>query len=261
MRRLSFKKFWEATDIFGFEREKTIEHPDDSLFTKPIEQFNIEEMMDLLKGKSLGAVNAEVTFPNVIQWGFLPGSVKLECDPGYRFSIKKLGIDKQGNHRWVTSKMFQLNRNGFGGYEDSVAQEVFEHIEKVAKSMIDAAPEDYKDLDNLVHNIYSKLKRTAKDIFIPEGIKKLHDDCYIVNFGVRAHGLEARNQQRVEQNQTMVVYDRSQGTIRILNYNLLSGTGRQHEFKTGLPEFEAYFFPSQSRDDISEVIATRMKYY
>jgi hypothetical protein len=249
------------TDIFGFDRKKEEENPNDSLLTNPIDQFDIELMMEFLAKKKIGTQKGEVGFHNVIQWGNQPGSVKLEVDTGYRFNIKKLGIDKQGNPRWVTKKLFQLNRQGYGGYEDSVAQEVFEQLEQAGADMIEAAPEDYKDLDNLVHNIYSKLKRTAKHIFIPEGIRKLHDDAYIIKFGVKGSGLEARDQHRVEQNQTLVSYDRQQGTIRITNYNLLSKTGGAHEFKINQNDFDAYFFPSQSRDEISEVVAVKMKFY
>lgn len=248
-------------DIFGFDREKNEESPSDSLLNNPIDQFDVELMLDFLTEKRVADMKGKIMFPNVIQWGNQPGSVKLEVDPGYRFNIKKLGVDKQGNPRWVTKKMFQLNRQGYGGYEDSVAQEVFEQIKKAGEGMIESAPEEYKDLDNLVHNIYSKLKRSAKSIFIPEGVRKLHDDAYIIKLGVKGSGLEARNQQRVEQNQTLVTYDRQQGTIRITNYNLLSPTGGSHEFKINQNDLDCYFFPSQSRDEISEVVAVRMKYY
>lgn len=261
MARLKFRKFIEATDIFGFERDKKDETGTDSLLNSPITQFDVEEMMEFLRRKKVGTQYGNCPFPNVCQWGKQPGSVKVEVDTGYRFSIKKLGVDKQGNPRWVTKKMFQLNRNGFGGYEDAVAQEVFEQVQRAAETMIEAAPEDYKDLENLVHNIYGKMKRTAKEIFIPEGVKKLHDDAFIIKFGVKASGVEARNHQRVEQNQTLVAYDRSQGTIRITNYNLLSDTGGSHDFKINQNDLDCYFFPTQDRDEISEVVAVRMKYY
>jgi hypothetical protein len=252
--------FFEG-DLFGFEHEKRDEAPDDSSLHRPIDQFDVELMMEFLKKKTVVTHTGDLIFPNVMQWGSSPGAVKLEVDPGYRVSIKKLGVDKAGNPRWVTKRMFQLNRQGFGGYEDSVAQEVFEYVEDAAQCMIEAPTEDYKDLENLVDNIYHKLKRTAKEIFIPEGVRKLHDDAYVIKFGVRGHGLESRSQRRVEQNQTLVAYDREQGTIRVTNYNLLSRTGRAHEFKISQNELDAYFFPTQDRDEISEVVAVRMKYY
>ena len=261
MKSLSFKKWFEAVDIFGFEKEREENPEAGTSMEMPIDQFDIELMMEFLAKKKVGAFNAFSEFHNVMQWGDKPGAIKLEVDTGYRFSVKKLAVDKQGGTRWITKKMFQLNRNGYGGYEDSVAQEIYETIESASKDNIEAPVEDYKDLENLVTNIYSKLKRTSKCIFFPEGIKKLHDDAYIIKLGVRAQGLEARDHQRVEQNQTLVTYDRSQGTIRITNYNLLSGTGRSHEFRINQNDLDVYFMPTQDRDEISEVIAVRMKYY
>ena len=47
MQKLNFKKFFEATDIFGFEPNRSQEEKDDNLLTHPINQFDIELMMDL----------------------------------------------------------------------------------------------------------------------------------------------------------------------------------------------------------------------
>lgn len=261
MRRRSFRRFLEATDIFGFERAKKKEGAQDTMLLRPIDRFDIELMMDFLSKKKVGVHEAVRKFDNEIQWGNQPGAIKLEIDTGYTFFVKKLAVDKQGNPRWITKKAFQLNRNGYGGYEDVVAQEIFETINNSFESNIEAPTEDYKDLENLVNNIYNKLKRTAKSIFFPEGVKKLHDDAYVILFGVRGQGLEARNQQRVEQNQTMVTYDRQNGTIRITNYNLLSPTGGGHEFRINQSDLDVYFLPTQDRDEISEVVAVHMRYY
>lgn len=261
MKSRSFRRFVEATDIFGFEREVKPEDGNDNLLNQPIEQFDIELMMDYLSKKTIGAYTPALYFTNEIRWGTQPGAVKLEVDTGYTFFIKKLAMDKQGNPRWVAKKAFQLNRNGFGGYEDAVAQEVFEAVKNVSESNIEAPVEDYKDLQNLVDNLYDKIKRTSKQIFYPQGVKKIHEDAYIIMMGVKNQGLEARNQQRIEQNQTMVTYDREQGTIRITNYNLLSPTGGAHEFKINQSDLELYFMPTQERDEITDCIAVHMRYY
>lgn len=261
MRRLKFKAFWEATDIFGFEPKKPKEEPFDHFMAKPIYGFDLELMMNYLSKKSVGANEANNDFISEMRWGSQPGSVKLEVDTGYTFFIKKLATDKQGNPRWITKKAFQLNRNGYGGMEDVVAQEIYEQISKYAEGGIDSPLEEYKDLDALVHHIYGKLKRNAKQIFLPEGVKKINDDVYVIKFGVRGQGVEARNHQRVEQNQTMISYDKEQGTIRVTNYNLQSGTGRGHEFKINQNDLDVYFLPSQDKEEISEVLAVHMKFY
>jgi len=258
---MRFKTYFEATDIFGFDQERATERADDNMLSKPINQFNLELMMDLLSKKPIGHQIPMSRFVNEIQWGSQPGAIRLEVDTGLTFYIKRLGVDKTGNPRWVTKRMFQLNRSGYGGLEDAVSQEIYEHLEKYYQGQLDAPLEDYHDLDSLVTHIYNKMKRVSKDIFIPEGIKKVNDNVYILTLGVRGHGLEAQDQRRVEQNQTVVAYDRDQGTIRVFNYNIESPVGGPHSWNIMESDLDIYFFPTQSREEISECLAVHFKYY
>jgi hypothetical protein len=261
MNRLTFKKFVEATDIFGFERSKGGEIPDDSMLDRPIHQFDVEMMMDILSKKSIGNLKASTPFMNEIRWGDQPGAVKLDVDPGYTFYVKKLNKDKLGNDRWASKKMFQLNRQGHGGLEDIVAQEIHNELSKVFEGPLDSPITDYTDLEHLTQQIYSKARKVMKSIFIPEGIRKVSDNAYIIKMGVRGHGLEGISQRRVEQNQTMVTYDPECGTIRINNYNIESPVGKAHSWKINPMDMDLYCFPSQGRDEISELVAVHYKYY
>lgn len=263
MERLSFRKFFEATDIFGFEPERSHDEPDDNMLSHPIKRFNIETMMDILSEKSLANQKPHMPFSNIIQWGNQTGALRLEIDTGMTFHLRRLGSDKEGSPRWITKRLFQLNRQGYGGQEDKVAQEVFEYMENLSDENIDAPVKDYdsRDFQNLVSHIFNKVKRTAKIIFLPEGIRKLHDDCFIIRFAVRGHGLEEANRRRVEENQTMITFDRAAGSIRVTNYNLTSPVGKAHEWSIGTNDLDCYFFPTQSRDEISEIVSVHMKYY
>jgi hypothetical protein len=266
MERLRFKRFFEATDIFGFDAEHAGEDADDKINSKPIVQFDLELMMEFLGRKTVGNYEPSKPFINEIIWGkhprgaIVPGAIKLEVDTGLTFYIKKMGVDKLGEPRWVTKRMFQLNRNGYGGLEDSVAEEVHEHIIRAFDSNIDAPKEGYTDLDNLVTHIYNKMKRTSKNIFIPVGIKKLQEHAYVISFEVRGHGVEAQDQKRVEQNQTVISYDQEQGTIRVFNYNIESPMSG-HKWEIMENDLDLYFFPTQDREEISECLAVHMKYY
>lgn len=262
MKLLRFKTYFEATDIFGFEPKRT-DSPaaDDMLLNKPIKQFDIELMMDLLSKKQVGIFEAHMPFLHEIRWGTQPGAIKLEIDTGYTFYIKKLGIDRQGSPRWLTKRMFQLNRQGYGGTEDIVAQEIFEHIEKYATENIETPSATYQELDSLVSEIYDKIKKTGKIIFFPEGIRKLSEDAYIIKFGVRGQGLESPGHTRVEQNQTLISYDREAGTIRVTNYNIKSPVGKRVSWQIYPNDLDLYFFPSQNKNEISETVAVHMKYY
>jgi hypothetical protein len=258
---MKFKKFVEATDIFGFDHNRSGEEPDDNMLSRPICQFDIELMIDILSKKSIGNQKPYVKFVNEIYWGSQPGAVKLYIDPGYSFYVQKLGKDKQGNDRWATKKLFQLNRQGYGGLEDIVAQEIHNELSKAYEGPLDSPINDYNDLEHLTQQISNKMKKVMKHIFIPEGVKKLSDNAYIIKLGVRGQGVESISQSRVEQNQTLVTYDPECGTIRITNYNIESPTGGPHEWRINPNDFDIYCFPSQGRDEISELVAVNMKYY
>ena len=258
---LNFKKFFEATDIFGFDNNRSKDEPDDNMLAKPISQFNLELMMDILSKKKIGNLKPEMKFVNEMRWGNQPGAVKLDIDTGYTFYVRKLGRDKQGNDRWASKKMFQLNRQGYGGLEDKVAEEIHNELSKTYEGPLDSPITDYTDLEHLTQQIYNKAKKVMKHIFIPEGIRKLSDNAYIIKMGVRGQGVQTTGQQRVEQNQTLITYDPECGTIRINNYNIESPVGGPHEWRLNPVDLDLYCFPSQGRDEISELVAVHYKYY
>ena len=260
---MNFRTFFEATDIFGFDAQRATDERDDNMLSRPISQFDLELMMDLLSRKTIGLQEAVVPFVCEIHWGNQPGSMKLEVDTGYTFHIKRLGVDKQGSHRWVTKRMFQLNRQGYGGMEDAVAQEIYNHLVRYSEGLIDSPKEGYgnEDLENLAVHVYNKIKRTAKNVFIPMGIKKLQEYAYILSFEIRGHGVESPDHERVENNQTMLSYDPEQGTIRVTNYNITSRVGGPHSWTLNPILLDLYFFPTQDREEISECLAVHYKYY
>lgn len=258
----SFRKFVEATDIFGFEPKKGEEDSDDDMLSRPINQFDLGLMMEYLSKKSiLGFIKPKSSFYNEIQWGEEPGAIKLEVDTGLTFYIKKFNHDLMGTPRWITKRMFQLNRHGYGGLEDSVAQEIFEHISKYYKMPMEGPKKDYDELENLVIHLANKVKRVAKEIFVYDGIKKLNENNYIIALGMRGHGVETQDQQRVEQNHIQVAFDEESGTLRVTNFNIESPVGKDHKWEILPVDVDLYFFPTQDREEISECLAVHMKYY
>ena len=257
----NFKKWFEATDIFGFEKAHTDESPSDFVDAKPIRQFDLELMMEYLSKKSIGLNHPFSPFISEMTWGNDLGSIKLEVDTGLTFYVKKKAKDLLGEDRWITKKIFQLNRHGYGGLEDSVAQEIFNHLELASKEPSPAATHEFDKLEELTLHIYSKMKRVAKDIFMPAGIKKINDNAYVISFEPRGQGAGSPDQRKVEVNQTMVSYDESSGVIRIFNYNLESPMGGERKLEIMENDLDLYFFPTQDREEISECLAVHMKYY
>jgi hypothetical protein len=256
---MRFKCFLE-NNIFGFktkaESEK-VEIPQ----TKPIRGFNFEQMMEFLSKKKLGVHEPNLNFMNEIQWGTNYGAIKLEVSPSYKFIIKQLAFDLQGAKQWVAKKMFQLNRQGYGGYEDSVANEIYNQLALEFIKPLEKPESKYDNLENLVYKISEVMRNTSPENFIFKGIKKTDKFNYVIAFEVGAQGVEARDHLRVEQLQTQVNYNETTGMVKITNSKVTSAVGGPHEWKIQPSDLELTFFPTQEINKIAETIAVHMKYY
>jgi hypothetical protein len=258
---MKFRFFAESgTDIFGFEKERAteIKQDDDG---KPIKSFDTELMMRYLSKTRIGVNEAYSGFFNEIQWGERYGAIKLEVSPRMLFLVQRLARDLEGNPRWIAKKAFQLNRSGYGGTEESVASEIYEHIKMVSENGLEGPNKDYRELSSLAQYMANKLQRCAQDKFIWRGIKKVSADNYQVVFEVGMQGVEAPHQRRVEQNVTDLSFDRECGTINIRNYNVESKVGGPHAWKVMPAYLNLYFFPSQDRSEIVDPFMVLMKYY
>ena len=261
MKRLSFRRFFEGTDLFGFDADRSPIEREDNMLSKPINQFNLELMIELLEKKKIGKQKGSTFFVNEISWGNQPGAVRLFVDTGLTFYLQKLNKDKLGENCWATKRMFQLNRLGYGGLEDAVSHEIHEQLQKIYEGPLDNPVDDYDDLENLVFQMADRSQKVMKDIFIPQGIRKIDDYNYIIRCGVRGGGVQEMDQRRVEQNQTLVSYNKNKGVISISNYNLTSKVGGPHSWDIGHKDLDIKCFPSQSREEIAELLAVNLKYY
>lgn len=255
-------QYWlikENKDIFGFEKYQKLEKkkPEDE---KPINRFNVERMMDSLSLHEVGAKSPYVRFSNEMHWGKGHGAMRVWLGTGLNIMIDRQGIDLTGTPRWITKRIYQIDPSGYGGYEEAVAQELMDEIKKIDETQLDSPKRDYDDLEGLVASMASTIRRTAKDVFIFEGIRKVDANNYIIRLGLRGHGVEAQDQQRVEENQTHVSFDRDSGTLRVLNYNIESSKA-QHEWAIMVTDTDLNFFPTQTREEIVETIANTLHWY
>jgi hypothetical protein len=256
---MSLKTYIEAVADFGFERKK---EPEQSVSdSKPIDSFNLEEMMQLVAAKKVGTFRPRSNFVNELQWGERHGAIRLEVGPNYTFEIQRLGFDLEGNRRWVTKKLFQLDRRGFGGYEESVAEEIHDEILDVFADDMGSPLKDYEKLENLVMKVAEKMKLVAQEKFLFTGIRKINKDAYIIIFEVASGGVETRDHLRVDQLQTWMGYDSATGMIRVLMQKVASPVGGSRDWKIQPADMNLFFFPSQGRDEIAECVATKFRYF
>lgn len=258
---MRFSTWINEHDIFGFDKPKDEPELTDEKEGKPLHGFDTELMIRLLSRNRIGIIEATVPFMNEIQWGTRYGAVKMEVNNRMQFLFHKLGKDLEGNPRWVTKKSFQLNRRGYGGYEESVAQEVYDVVQGLAHGGLEGPTQDFDDISEVASYVSGKLRRAAKDIFIYRGVKKVNEWNYQVIFEVRGQGVQAPGQKRVEQNVTDISYDEEKGTIRIRNYDVESPVGKAHSWSVQPCHIDTYFFPTQEHAEMAEPVTILLKYF
>jgi hypothetical protein len=78
---------------------------------------------------------------------------------------------------------------------------------------------------------------------------------------LRGQGVQKRDQKRVLENITQVSFDQNKGKIRVINTSVDNKVGRDNNWRLQPSDINVEFFPTQSRDEIAEAVATWIKWY
>jgi hypothetical protein len=259
MMDLNFKTWLEYKDIFGFEKEREVT-TEKIIKEDPLKVFSIEKLMQSLAYRDLNGKSSYLKFIGEVIWGEHVGAVRVKIGPSYYATVDKLCKDLEGNAIWVTKRFYQINRAGFGGYEEHVAEKIYEDAKLVDATPLDRPISEYNDLQKLVISIAEKIKRVGKNIFIFDGITRVNPNNYIIRLGLTGHGVEARDHQRVIENLTDVSFDDKTGKIRIINTSVKSKVGG-HFWKLWPADRDWNFLPSQPTDEIIDAVATTIRWY
>lgn len=261
---MKFKKWLESRnpeELFGVESRKKKEPEDErDQSDLPIMQFNFELLSDLLEMKNVGLYDGRKNYHSEVQWGHQPGALKVLAQPDMRTTIKRLGLDLNGNHRWLTKRIFQIKKNGYGGFEDVVANELYDVLKEIHNQELEAPNGNFDEMEPLVRFVTNKVRRVMPNMLIFKELRRLTEDHYVSNFELTGNGAEAPNQQQIEQLELEYAYDRENGLIRIISRFVESKVGRTREWKLAPSYLDIIFFPSQSFDEIAEPVAVHMKY-
>lgn len=263
MKYTGFKKWLmrEFRDVFGFDKEIKPYYKQEQSKNKPANMVNIEQIITELERHNMGVKVPKVQFVNEIHWGHGPGSLRVWIGTGLNVMLERQQLDLEGIPRWITKKVYQINQSDYGGFEEAISNEILDELKKIDESTPDSPKHDYNELESLIRKMAGAMRRTARPIFIFEGVRKLNDYSYIIRMGVRGQGVETQDQRRVEENQTWVTYDQKTGLIRMSNYNVESDVGRGHSWEIMPTDTDWYFCPTQSPDEIVETIANTLHWY
>lgn len=257
---MRYKDFMEWKDIFGFDSKPKVQQKEPKA-KLPTRKFDVEGMCQYLSEQKLGEKVPSLKFVDVVQWGEGEGSIKIRLGTGINVFIERLSHDLQGSPHWLAKKVYQINREGYGGFETYVAKELMSEVLKINEKKLDTPKNKWENIEKLIVDMANRLRSVARSIFIFEGVHKLKDNHYVICFSVRGHGVEAPDHKRVIQNQTDIVFEEDAGLLKIVNTNVEAGVGSGNKWEIMPADSITRFAPTQNNGEIIETIATVLKYY
>lgn len=253
----------EKKDIFGMEREIERQRTNAVVKETPTTHLNSDIILTELSKWPLGAKIAKRSWMyNIVEWGDQPGAVKVDFSPwgSWKINILRLMEDLQGNPVWICKGVIPLKKIEENKNEIAIANELYEEVKKIDTTLLEMPMGNYKNLENFIRSLGSKIKITAPSVFLFEGIREVDENNYIIYMGVRAHGVERRGHRRLEQFDINVSYKPETGIIRVIGHDISSPI-RQHLWEVKPSEWDLNFSPNQSREDIIKMIATTLSTY
>jgi hypothetical protein len=264
----TFKKWLilkEGKDIFGFEKERAA--PKKVIDETPIVNIDPDVLMDTMLETNLGGLKAFSDFPDRVQWGREPGAIRMVISSlgSIKSIVRKLHTDLKGESVWICKKIMPYVEVSHANKEtyESFASDIFEQIEKANKEDLEAPLNNYTKLESLAIKIanYCRRKDIIPEIFMFRGIKQIKkNENYLIYFEPRGQGAEAPGSARLEQFIIDMSYNPETGIIKSFGHDIQS-TMKGHVWYPQPSEWEEYFSPSQSPNEITEAIGAALSAY
>ena len=256
----------EGRDIFAFGTGRDEPAPA-AEYDGPIipmkADFLIEEM---LKSK-LNGMEAFSDYPDQIQWGSEPGSVRMVISPlgSFKSIIRKLQTNLLGEDVWVCKMIVpykDVMHSNFA-FDESFAGSLFDKIKKSFVDPINPPSAEYAGLAGLSNRIFRACTRegTLPKILIPMAIKEVKSgERYLLHFECRGHGVETPGSGRLEAFIIDMSYDPKTGMIRSFGHDVQSPTKGRRWYPQP-SEWDECFSPSQPEAEIISSISNAFKTY
>ena len=262
--------FHEGYEVFGFESKKIpIEKyvnrsPNAPIIDKcgdlPVCRFNLERLNSTLLKHSFGPKSAIDKMFDVIQWGEGVGAVRVRYSTKFDAIIERATADLQGDVIWVAKSMLNINTKYFSGQEEIIAYEIIDEVERVNKSLIDSPSGKIEDFEYLTKRIAESSSAVVNDPLFYESTNRLGKNYFAIQFGVKGHGLQAKDQKRVEQVLINLVFNEDKGILNASQQTIKSNLG-QHNWDVMPQDLHFRFMPNQNENEIINILSIAMKYF
>jgi len=248
-------------DIFGFEKLKRIKKAKKESVL-PIEPIEIEVIMKELVELPLGTKRGLWDWHDKVSWGneSASGSMLIDLTPigSFKAFIRKNIIDAEGNNTWICKNVYDFNEHKEKN-PTAISMLLYEELTK-ADLDFDSAHHEFDHLEKYALKIAGRMKLMHPEIMVFNTLKKMNDHYYLTTFNYRGHGMEAPNTRRVEQFHVHFYFDKKRGLIRSWG-NEVSSPTNQHLWQVQPSEWDEYFAPSQTLEEISDAIVGALMAY
>ena len=257
----SFKSwiFNEKADIFGFD--KKIEPIKWKKLQDPSDNLRVDEVLKEITKSDLGIKCGRQLWSNIVEWGYFTGAIKVESHPAsFSLEVKRKVEDLEGKTVWVTKRVVSILETK-KGQEAEIASGMIDECRKIDEEMVDMPSRDFTKIENLVSKISYHMRLKAQEKFIFKGVKKMKENSYITNWQMAGMGVEAPSQRRVEQFTLNTTYYPERGVIRCWASDIGSESGGDFAWKIRPSEWDLYFVPTQSIDEIVKANVVMFEMY
>lgn len=264
MHNNNFKQWLvEQKDIFGFDRERGYKKKPEKESVLPVEPVEVEVIMKELVELPLGIKRGKWNWHDRISWGMedQSGSILIDVSPigSFKAFIRKNIIDCEGNQTWICKSIYDFNEHKEKN-PTTLSMVLYEELTK-ADLDYDSANEKVDNVEKLAIKLAMKMKMEhPRQFMIFNKMKKMNENYYVTSFNMRGMGLGAPGGQRIEQFHVHFLYDPKRGLFRTWG-NEISSPARQHKWQIQPSEWDEWLAPSQSINEIANVVIGALMSY
>jgi hypothetical protein len=264
-----FKSYFES-DIFGFddlEAKKVLAAEDDTAEDEmPVKPFSVEWLMGTLAHKKIGnRIRSSHAFLDQVVWGGKDaGAVRVKLTPNITIFVERRITDLEGTSTWILKNVFKPKLKDYAGKEEFVADDVFKQVEKIYFDQLEVATEKCEVI-NLAKRMSARVRAHAPDLYIFQDIKEVRKDYFVIYFNLRGMGVgklasRTRNVTQTPEATIDVNFDKKRGLIHVIVSTVSIGQDGG-DWEIDIPYLDAFFTPTQDKDEIIDTVITSLKYF
>jgi hypothetical protein len=278
MTTTNFREWLAKTpeDLFGIDKEKTL--PEEILRMRRAENYDkpggelspARLMSELVKMGPIKNKKPQILWTDTVGYGDYerPGALMAVMTPlgSLRINVRKLALDLEGTKVWALKKVIPLYdkfdvKDRGNVVETGMAYEYHEAIKKIDEAEHDAPKGDFKNTETLALKIAAATRRNHPSVMHYSGIRKHDENHYQIYFQYRGHGVGGPSPYSFqEQFDIHLKYYPDRGILRSWGTEVQSQRKGQ-SWSIAPSEWDEYFMPTQSMDEIKEaIIAAFMSY-